>query len=90
MDLKQIVIYVVVALVVMVILPKLGIRTRGGGSPFNPPGRTPGGGGGIFPNPGAPSEPTPDPGTQPRAADRPKTSGGFADRIEGERPTKST
>lgn len=92
MDLKQIVIYVVVALVVMFVLPKLGIRTRGGNSPLNPPGRNPGtgGGGGIFPTPGAPSEPTPDPGTTPRTADRPKTSGGFADRIEGDRPEKST
>lgn len=96
MDLKQIVIYVVVALVVMVILPKLGIRTRGGNSPLTPPGRNPGGGGGggggggIFPNPGAPSEPTPDPGTKPRTTDRSRTTGDFADRIEGDRPSKST
>ncbi len=90
MDLKQIVIYVVIALVAMVILPKLGIRTRGGNSPLNPPGQNPGGGGGIFPNPGAPSEPTPDPGTKPRTTDRGRTTGDFADRIEGDRPEKST
>ncbi len=90
MDLKQIVIYVVVALVVMVILPKLGIRTRGGNSPLNPPGRNPGGGGGggIFPNPGAPSEPTPDPGTRShvrRTGPKPPAISRTASRATGRR-----
>jgi hypothetical protein len=89
MDLSKIVVYVIVAAVVLFLLPKLGIRPgRGGGnSPLNPPGNNPGsgGGGGLFP-------------TSPTTPDKPgakkATSGGndgdFADRIEGDRPSKST
>jgi hypothetical protein len=91
MDLQNIVIYAIIALVVMFVLPKLGIGRRGGG---NPPGRPPGnrpdrhcdagGGGGTFPGIGGS-------GQQPNARDdTPDTEGDFADRVEGDRPTKST
>lgn len=94
MDLQNIVIYGIIALVVMFVLPKLGIGKRGGNSPLNPPGRNPGndpgntpgggGGGGIFPDIGGGAE-------KPKAgSNSPDTTGGFADRIEGDRPEKST
>jgi hypothetical protein len=95
MDLQNIVIYAIIALVVMYLLPKLGIGRRGGGrSPLNPPGRNPGnrpdnggdagGGGGTFPGIGGT-------GQQPKSRnDSPDTEGDFADRVEGDRPTKST
>lgn len=93
MDLQNIVIYAIVALVVMFVLPKLGIGRRGGNSPLNPPGNTPGdrpdnggggGGGGIFPDIGGGRE-------EPKApTNSPDTEGDFADRVEGDRPEKST
>lgn len=97
MDLQNIVIYAIIALVVMFVLPKLGIggRRRGGNSPLNPPGDNPGntpgnrpgsggGGGGIFPDIGGGRE-------EPKApTNSPDTEGDFADRVEGDRPSKST
>jgi hypothetical protein len=92
MDLQNVVIYAIIALVAMFVLPKLGIGRRGGGnSPLNPPGRTPGnrpdgggGGGGTFPGIGGS-------GQQPRSRnDTPDTEGDFVDRVEGDRPSKST
>lgn len=92
MDLQNIVIYGIIALVVLFVLPKLGIGRRGGNSPLNPPGRnpgnnpgnTPGGGGGLFPDIGGGRE-------EPKApTNSPDTSGDFADRVEGDRPKKST
>jgi len=89
MDLSNIVIYVIVAVVLLFVLPKLGIGVgRGrGNSPLNPPGTTPGrgGGGGLFPSaPDRPDEPD-----RPAArGDAPRTSGDFADRVEGRGPEK--
>jgi hypothetical protein len=89
MELRDIIIYGIIALVVMFVLPKLGIKGRGGNSPLNPPGRNPGNppagdGGGIFPDMGGGAE-------KPKAsASKPDTTGGFADRVEGDRPEKRT
>ena len=94
MELRDIIIYGIIAIVVMFVLPKLGIRTRGGNSPLNPPGRNPGntpdnppagGGGGLFPDIGGG-----DTGKPKAPASKPDTEGGFADRVEGDRPEKST
>lgn len=94
MELRDIIIYGIIALVVMFVLPKLGIKVRGGNSPLNPPGKNPGnppgnppggsgGGGGLFPDMGG--------GEKPKAsANKPDTTGDFADRVEGDRPEKST
>lgn len=90
MDLQNIVIYAIVALVVMFLLPKLGIGgRRGGNSPLNPPGDNPGntpgnrpGDGGIFPDIGGGRE-------EPKApTNSPDTEGDFADRVEGDRPER--
>jgi hypothetical protein len=89
MDLSNIVIYAIVAIVLLFVLPKLGIGVgRGrGNSPLNPPGNRPGGGGGLFPT--APDQPDEPDRPAPRD-DAPRTSGDFADRVEGRGPEKKT
>lgn len=93
MDWSNIVIYVIVAAVILFVLPKLGIRPgRGrGNSPLNPPGNSPGGGG-LFPTaPGRPDEPDTPNRPAARKDDDSRTTGDFADRIEGDqRPEKKT
>jgi hypothetical protein len=86
MDLQNIIVVAIVALVAMFLLPKLGIGRRGGTSPMDPPGS--GGGRGLFPTaPGNPDEPD-RPGP---VRDQPgRVDNDFADRVEGKGPEKKT
>lgn len=98
MELSDIITYGIIAIAVLFLGPKVLNRGRGGvgNSPLNPPandpgsrpgndpGGTPGTGGGVFPGIGGARE-------EPRApTNSPDTEGGFADRVEGDRPEKST
>lgn len=79
MEFSDILIYGVIALAVLFLGPRILNRGRGGSTP----GARPGDGGEVFPRRGPRGEPK-------APTNSPDADGDFADRIEDDRPKKST